>query len=209
MVLCGLTYSTCLVYLDDIIVFSRDFDTHVQRLQEVLDRLRAANLKLHVKKCSLFQRKVDFLGHVLSEAGIEVQGDKVAAVRDWPTPQNLSQLRSFLGLCSYYRRFIQGFADVAAPLHALHRKQVPFHWTWEQEDAFNQLKQRLTSAPVLGMPTDVGTFYLDCDASDAGLCSVMSQEQGCSEVVIAYASRALSKPGRNYDTTRRELLAIV
>jgi len=98
---------------------------------------------------------------------------------------------------------------VAAPLHALHRKQVPFHWSWEQEDAFNHLKQRLTSAPVLGMPTDVGTFYLDCDASDAGLGSVLSQEQGGSEVVIAYASRALSKPERNYDTTRRELLAIV
>ena len=107
--------------MNDIIVFSGDFDTHVQRLQEVLDRLRAANLKL--------------LGHVLSEAGIEVQGDKVAAVRDWPTPQNLSQLRSFLGLCSYYRRFIQGFADVVAPLHALQRKQVPFHWTWDQDDA--------------------------------------------------------------------------
>ena len=110
------------MYLNGIIVFSRDFDRHVQRLQEVLDRLRTANLKLHVKKCSLFQRKLDFLGHMLSEAGIEVQGDKVAAVRDWHTgclrtPQNLSQLRPFLGLCSYCRRFIQGFADVAAPLH--------------------------------------------------------------------------------------------
>ena len=93
---------------------------------------------------------------------------------------------------------------MAAPLHALHRTQVPFHWMWEQEDAFNQLKQRLTSALVLGMPTDVGTFYLDCDPSDVGLGSVLSQDQGGSEVVIAYASRALSKPERNYDTTRRE-----
>ena len=111
LVLCGLTYDTCLVYLDDIIVYSTDFDTHVQRLQEVFDRRRGANLKLHVKKYRLFQRRVAFLGHVLSEAGIEVQEDKVAAVRDWTTPRNLSELRSFLGLCSYYRRFIPGFAE--------------------------------------------------------------------------------------------------
>ena len=209
LVLCGLTYVTCLVYLDDIIVYSRDFDSHVQRLQEVLERLRGANLKLHVKKCCLFQRKVEFLGHVLSEAGIEMQDDKVAAIRDWPVPKNLQQLRSFVGLCSYYRRFIPGFADIAAPLHMLQRKQVPFTWTWEQDQAFNRLKERLTSAPVLGMPTDEGTFYLDCDASDVGLGAVLSQRQGNSEVVIAYSSRALSRPERNYDVTRRELLAIV
>ena len=209
LVLCGLTYVTCLVYLDDIIVYSRDFDTHVQRLQEVFERLRGANLKLHVKKCCLFQQKVAFLGHVISEAGIEVQQDKVSAVRDWPTPRNLTELRSFLGLCSYYRRFIPGFADVAAPLHALHRKQAPFVWTWEQEDAFNRLKERLLSAPVLGMPTDEGTFYLDCDASDVGLGTVLSQRQNDTEVVIAYSSRALSRAERNYDVTRRELLAIV
>jgi len=209
LVLCGLTYITCLVYLDDIIVYLRDFDSHVQRLQKVFERLRGANLKLHVKKCCLFQRKVAFLGHVISEAGIEVQDDKVAAVRDWPTPQNLSELRSFLGLCSYYRRFIPGFADVAAPLHALQRKQAPFVWTREPEEAFNRLKERLTSAPVLGMPTDEGTFYLDCDASDVGLGAVLGQKQGDSEVVNAYSSRALSRAERNYDVTRRELLAIV
>ena len=209
LVLCGLTYVTCLVYLDDIIVYSRDFDSHMQHLQEVFERLREANLKLHIKKCCLFQRRVAFLGHVLSEAGIEMQDDKVAAIRDWPIPKNLSQLRSFLGLCSYYRRFIPGFADIAAPLNELQRKQVPFMWMWEQDEAFNRLKERLTSAPVLGMPTDEGTFYLDCDASNVGLGAVLSQKQGNSEVVIAYASRALSRPERNYDVTRRELLAIV
>jgi len=209
LVLCGLTYITCLVFLDDIIVYSRDFDTHLQRLQEVFERLRGANLKLHVKKCCLFQRKVSFLGHVISESGIEVQRDKVAAVRDWPTPRNLSELRSFLGLCFYYRRFIAGFADIAAPLHALQRKNVWFTWTCEKEAAFDQLKERLTSAPVLGMPTNEGTFYLDTDASDVGISSILSEKQGNSEVVIAYASRTLSKAERNYDVTRRELLAII
>lgn len=106
LVLCGLTYETCLVYLDDIIVFSHDFDSHVGRLREIFDRLRTANLKLHMKKCSLFHRSVNFLGHVLTESGIEVQKDKVEAVQNWPTPRNLTELRSFVGLCSYYRIFI-------------------------------------------------------------------------------------------------------
>jgi len=178
-------------------------------VREVFTRLQAANLKLHASKCCLFQRRVAFLGHLLSENGIEVQDDKVDAVRDWPTPCNLTELGSFLGLCSYYRRFIERFADVAAPLHKLHRKNVAFEWTEEQDDAFNRLKQMLTSAPVLGMPTDNGAFYLDCDASDIGLGAVLSQNQNGSEVVIAYASRILTKAERNYDVTRRELLAIV
>jgi len=92
LVLCGLTYETCLVYLDDIIVFSRDFDSHLDRLREVFTRLRAANLKVHIKKCSLFQRRVNFLGHVLTETGIEVQAEKVEAVQNWPTPRNLTEL---------------------------------------------------------------------------------------------------------------------
>ena len=128
LVLCGLTYETCLVYLDDIIVFSRDFDSHIERLRQVFDRLRMANLKLHMKKCSLFQRKVNFLGHVLTESGIEVQKDKVEAIHNWPRPHTLTELRYFVGLCSYYRRFISEFASIAAPLHDLTRKNARFSW---------------------------------------------------------------------------------
>jgi len=174
LVLCGLTYESVLVYLDDIIVFSRDFESHVQRLQDVFERLRKAKLKLHPAKCCLFQRRVVFLGHVISEAGIEVQTDKASTVHDWPTPRNLTELRSFVGLCSYYRRFIDKFADAAAPLHALQRKGVPFVWIAEQDEAFCQLKDALTSAPVLGMPRNEGTFCLDTDSSDFGLGSVLS-----------------------------------
>jgi len=209
LVLCGLTYESVLVYLDDIIVFSRDFESHVQRLRDVFGRLRKANLKLHPAKCCFFQRRVKFLGHVISEAGIEVQTDKVATVQDWPTPRNLTELRSFVGLCSYYRRFINKFADVAAPLHELQRKGVPFVWTAEQDRAFSQLKEALTTAPVLGMPRDEGTFFLDCDSSDFGLGSVLSQFQDGKEVVISYASRALSRAEQNYDVTKKELLAVV
>ena len=106
LVLCKLTYQSCLVYLDDIIVFSQDFDSHVERLREIFDRLKIAGLKLHMKKCCLFQRQVNFLGHVLTEAGVEVQPEKVAVVQNWPTPRNLTELRSFVCLCSYYGRFI-------------------------------------------------------------------------------------------------------
>jgi len=193
LVLCGLTYETCLVYLDDIIVFSCDFDSHLARLREVFARLRAANLKVHIKKCSLFQKRVNFLGHVLTETRIEVQREKVEAVRSWPTPRNLTEVRSFVGLCSYYRRFIAGFADVAAPLHALTRKNARFIWGSEQDEAFNNLKEKLISAPILGMSRDEGTYYLDTDASNTGLGAVLSQEQDGKEVVLAYASRTLAK----------------
>jgi len=205
LVLCGLTYESCLVYLD-IIVFSRDFDGHVDRLREVFERLWVASLKLNPRKCFLFQRRVEFLGHVLSEDGIEVQAEKVETVCNWPTPQRLTALRSFLGLFSYYRRFIPGLADIAAPLHVLQQKNVRFEWTQEQEDAFNELKTRLTTAPVLGVPRNEGVFYLDTNASEVGLGAILSQEQDGCGVVIAYASRALSRPERNYDLTRRELL---
>ena len=183
LVLCELTYETCLVYLDDIIVFSRDFDSHVQRLREIFDRLKSANLKLHVKKCCLFQQCVNFLGHVLTQDGILVQPEKVEAVKSWPTPRNLTELRSFVGLCSYYRRFIPGFADMAAPLHSLTRKDTRFSWGPEQEEAFNRLKERLISAPILGMPRDEGTYYLDSDASDRGIGAVLSQDQDGQEAV--------------------------
>ena len=209
LVLCGLTYEICLVYSDDIIVFSRDFDSHMERLKVIFGRLKAANLKLHMKKCCLFQQRVDFLGHVLTREGIEVQPQKVEAVQNWPAPRSLTELRSFLGLCSYYRRFIDGFADIAAPLHALTRKNAQFQWTSEQDEAFARLKERLITAPVLGMPRDEGTYYLDTDASDVGLGAVLSQDQNGREVVLAYTSRTLQKPERNYDVTRRELLAVV
>jgi len=158
LVFSGLTYQSVLRYLDDIICIARSFDDLVERMEEVFGRLRAANLKLHTKKCRLFQRRVDFLGHVVSEAGIEVQRDKISAILDWPTPVNVSELRAYLGLAGYYRRYVPSFSVIAAPLFELNRKNRKFVWTDAQQRAFDELKNRLTSPPILGAPTPNGVF---------------------------------------------------
>ena len=209
LVMSGLTYDSVLVYLDDLIIIGSSFDQLVERLEVVLARLRAANLKLNYRKCELFKRKVYFLGHVVSGAGVEVQPEKVDAVNDWPTPTKVSELRSFLGLASYYRRFIDSFSVIAAPLYQLMRKDSRFTWRDEQQLAFEQLKVALTTSPVLGCPQSEGTFCLDTDASERGLGAVLSQEQGGNERVLAYASRTLSAAERNYSITRKELLAVI
>jgi hypothetical protein len=209
LVMAGLNYSVCLVYLDDIIVFSRTIEEHFERLALLLDRLRGANLKLKPSKCQLFRKSVIFLGHVVSEEGIQTDPEKVVAVREWPRPKTITEVRSYLGLASYYRRFIKGFAEIASPLHALTSKKATFDWTNDCEEAFEELKERLTTAPVLAMPADTGKFWLDTDASNLAIGAVLSQEQDGVEKVIAYASRTLSGPERNYCVTRKELLAVV
>jgi len=133
----------------------------------------------------------------------------VQAIRDWRRPRNLHELRAFLGTSGYYRRFVKDFSTIAAPLFALLRKEVRFVWTEECQKAFDELKGRLLSEPVLTLPNDLGKYILDCDASDVGLGAVLSQEQSGSEHVIAYASRSLARSECNYETTRKELLAII
>jgi len=209
LVMCGLSYESVLVYLDDLIIMASSFEQLVDRFAVVLDRLRVANLKLNCRKCNLFQRKVSFLGHIVSEAGIEVQPEKTEVVSNWPVPANLSELRSFLGLASYYRRFINSFSIIAAPLFLLMRKGQHFCWNDEQQEAFDELKRRLTTAPVLASPRSSGTLYLDTDASETGLGIVLSQEQDGLERVLSYASRSLNKAERNYSITRKELLAVI
>src|SRR6188768_3179422 len=205
----GLNYQICLVYLDDIILMSRTVDEHFDRLVMILERIRSAGLKLKPSKCSLLQRKIAFLGHVISDAGITTDPAKIEAVSTWPTPKNVTEVRSFVGLASYYRRFVKDFAAVAAPLHALTGKNVRFHWTPECQVAFDELKQRLVTSPVLPMPKDEGEYRLDTDASNEAIGAVLSQVQDGEERIIAYASRTLSGPEKNYCVTRRELLAVI
>ena len=205
----GLNFSICLVYLDDIILFSSTVTEHLERLKCVLSSLRKANLKLKPSKCCLLHREVSFLGHVVSGHGIATDPEKIRAVVEWPVPRSVTEVRAFLGLCSYYRRFVESFALIASPLHALTGKGRTFAWTEECDQAFEELKRRLTSAPILAMPLDEGRYVLDTDASYGAIGAVLSQVQGGEERVIAYASRTLNRPEQNYCVTRKELLAIV
>ena len=209
MVLAGLHWSTCLVYIDDIIVYSGSFEQHLERLEEVLRRLQRAGLKVKQSKCHLLQKRVCYLGHVLSEDGVETDPDKISCVLTWPVPVNIAQLRQFLGLASYYRRFVPKFAHIAAPLHRLTTKGNAWTWTPECDIAFQTLKQNLTHAPVLPFPQFDQPFIVDADASGEGLGAVLSQVIDDEEKVVAYASRALTKAERQYAATRREMLALV
>ena len=209
LVLAGLHWDVCLVYLDDIIVFSQSFKQHVQRLQPVLERLRQAGLKLSPSKCHLFQPRVEFLGYVVSGDGVSTDPKKTEAIDKWPTPRSVRDVRSFLGLCSYYRRFVKGFADIAKPLYVLTQQDVVFVWSDECQEAFQNLKAALTSPPILAYPSESDAFILDTDASSVGIGAVLSQVQNGTERVIAYFSRVLNPAERNYCVTRRELLAMV
>jgi len=208
-VLQGVLHKICLVYLDDVIVYSKTFTGMLENLREVFLRFRKANLKINPKKCSLFSRKVKYLGHIISEKGIATDPEKTSAIKSWPVPKNKKQVRSFLGFCSYYRRFVKGFSSKARPLFKLTEDHTRFIWTDSCQEAFVTLKQALISSPILSFPTEEGEFILDTDASNHGLGAVLSQKQKGQEKVIAYFSRTLNKSERNYCVTRRELLAIV
>ena len=204
-VLRGLQWEECLVYMDDIIITGPSVDQSLERLSHVFQRLLEANLKLQPPKCSLFRREVKFLGHIVCGAGIRTDPAKIEAVQEWPVPVSAKQIRSFLGLCSYYRRFIHGFADIARPLHKLTEKSTPFQWTDECQVSFRRLKAALTSAPVLAYPRPEGQFTLDTDASGEAIGAVLSQSQDEELKVIGYFSKAMTKAERDYCITRKEL----
>ncbi|XP_038066604.1 uncharacterized protein LOC119736660 [Patiria miniata] len=191
------------------LLVSRTFDEHLERLQQILARIQEAGLKLQPKKCHVLQRQVSYLGHIVSNEGVKTDPEKVQKVQNWPVPSNLHEVRSFLGLASYYRRFVPSFAELARPLHRLTEKGNAFVWSNECQVAFDALKLRLISSPVLAYSSATGEFILDTDASDYGIGAVLSQRQDGTEKVIAYASRALTKSERNYCVTRKELLALV
>lgn len=205
----GLTWGTCLVYLDDVIVFGKTFEEHCHNLQKVFERLRSAHLKLNPKKCALFRPEVYYLGHIISREGVRTDPSKIDAVKHWPVPQDKHQLRSFLGLATYYRRFVKDFAKIAKSLHQLTEKGRQFKWSDECNKSFQELKEKLSDSPVLTYPKPGEKFIVDADASNVGIGAVISQIHDGQERVVAYFSKVLSKPERNYCVTRRELLALV
>lgn len=209
VVLNGLQWEICLIYLDDVITYSKTFEEHIERLSKVFIAFQNAGLRLKPKKCALARREVLYLGHVVSPEGILTDPDKLQRVKEWPTPCSVTEVRSFLGLCSYYRKFVSGFAHIASPLHQLTQKNTKFIWTEECEIALQKLKKSLTTAPILAYPDFNKDFILDTDASDKGIGAVLSQVHEGKERVISYASRTLSKAEQRYSVTRRELLAVV
>ena len=208
-VLRGLQYQICLVYLDDIIVYSRSFADHINHLNDVFSRLRSANVKLKPSKCSFARSSVEYLGHVVSRDGIRPDPSKIAAVATFPVPRCVRDVRSFLGLANYYRRFIHNFASIASPLHMLTHKNVRFHWDDSSDKAFHTLKSCLTSAPILAYPDFSLPFELNTDASSTGIGFALCQTQDGQRRAIAYGGRDLNTAERNYSTTEREALAIV
>ncbi len=216
LIMRGLQWYILLIYLDDIIVHARTFREHLDRLDIVFTRLHEAGIKLKASKCVLFQREVAFLGHLITENGVKPLLSKVKAIKEWPVPRNVTDVRSFVGFCSYYRRFIMGFASRAKPLHRLLEAGQPFEWNEDCQNSFDDLKSVLTGEEVLAFPRDdAGMFILDCDASDYAIGSVLSQMQWCEksqqmeERPICFASKSLTKPQRAYCCTRREMLAVV
>ena len=223
-------YLTLLFYLDDICIFSSSVDEMLNRIEMVLERLQDFNLKIKPKKSFFFQSKVLFLGHMLSKDGISPNPDKIQKVKDWPVPTNAKEVHSFLGLASYYRRFVPQFVKWANPLHDLIRpvatkksrprirlpplqQNLPkFEWTELHNDSFEKLKLALTSAPILAYPNYSKPFLLETDASLKGLGAVLSQEDDDGKMrVISYASRTLKpyeKSMRNYSSAKLELLAL-
>ena len=210
MVLAGLQWTNCLVYLDDVIILGKTFEEYLRNLKEVFQRLREAGLRLKPSKCNLCLEEVEFLGNVVSAKGVCTDPKKTEKVAKWPVPTSKKEVQQFLGLANYYRRFVKNLASIAKPLHRLTERAAKFEWTSDCQLAFDSLRQGLVTAPVLAFPDFTRPFILDTDASDTGTGAVLSQsmEDGC-EHVIAYASQVLTKPERHYCVTRRELLAVV
>ncbi len=218
-------YSTILLYLDDIIVFSSTFEEHLERLDQVFSCLHQHGLKVKPSKCHLLQQEVKYLGHIVSAKGISADPEKISQVSGWQTPSNRKELQRFLGFTGYYRRFIKGYSDIVSPLYKLtsgeprrkkrgsqikkrHNPPPPFIWTTQHQQAMDTLTFHLTSAPILAYADFTTPFILQTDASGVGLGAVLSQIQNGTERVIAYVSRGLNPAESRYPAHKLEFLAM-
>ncbi|KAL4101311.1 hypothetical protein QTP88_021331 [Uroleucon formosanum] len=208
-VLTGLNGTKAFVYLDDIIIYAVDLVQHEARLEEVFQRLREFNLQLQPSKCQFLRHEVVYLGHLITDAGVKPDPTKISCVRDHPVPRNPTEIKRFLGLSGYYRRFIEKYSQIAKPMTTLLKKGQPFEWTAECQTAFETLVQKLVTAPILQYPNFEEPFILTTDASQYAIGSIISQGEIGHDLPIAYASRTLNKAEQNYSTTEKELLSIV
>lgn len=196
-------------YLDDLILVSKSFSEHIALMNEVFKRLRDAGLVLNVEKCNFCKKELKYLGHIVNEFGIQTDPEKVQSIVDFPKPKTVKDIRSFIGLASWYRRFIENFATIAAPLTQLTKKTTRWTWNERQERAFESLKTKLSTAPILTCPDFERTFVLQVDASNEGLGAALTQFNGKKENVIAFASRLLTDHEKRFTTTEKECLSLV
>ena len=237
IVLGDLIYTKAPVYLDDVNIHSKTFDQHLEDLQEVFDKIREANLKIRLDKCHFCDQEIKFLGYIVGKNGIKTDEEKIKKVKEFPRPTTIGELKAFLGLASYYRRFIEGFSRAAKPLLKLtegikyekikkkqginvgpakkinkliNSKNITKEWGKEQEEAFQLLKEKLITAPILIYPNFEEPYRLYTDASGLALGAVLQQKgKNGKEGVIAYASKSLTKAEQNYSTTELECLAVI
>ena len=220
-------YKYVLVYLDDIIIYSKTFEDHLVHLRRVFELLLSAGLRLNRTKCEFFKNKIDYLGYIVSKDGIAPNMKKIESITKYPEPTNQKELGTFLGLASYYRKFVRAFAEKAHPLTALTKKSAQWKWGTEERGAFNCIKQCLTTKPILGYPDFTREFIIYTDASGYGIGVVLAQmqapalpdtsetseansaEAGDREVVIAYTSKHLSEREAKWSTTEKECYAII
>ncbi|GJP39060.1 hypothetical protein CLOM_g23451 [Closterium sp. NIES-68] len=197
------------VYLDDILIYSRDMKQHVEHLRRVFEILRRERFYVKLSKSEFALEKVQFLGHMVSAQGVHVDPKKIEAVRTWKTPENVKELQQFLGFANYYNRFVPQYAKLAAPLTNLLKKNTPYKWETKHQEAVEQLKQALTSAPVLILPDPERDYVIEADASDQAVGAVLMQDQGNGLQPIAYLSKKLHGAELNYPIHDKEALAII
>ncbi|GJR88433.1 putative reverse transcriptase domain-containing protein [Tanacetum coccineum] len=194
-----------IVFIDDILVYSKSKEEHEIHLREILETLRKEKLYAKFSKCKFWLQEVQFLGHVINFEGLKVDLAKIEAVMNWKAMKNVGEIRSFLGLAGYYRRFIQDFSKIASSLTKLSKKNAPFEWGEEQEEAFVTLRRKLCETPILVLPNGTEDMVVYCDASYVGLECVLMQWGK----VIAYASRQLKNHEENYSTHDLEFATVV
>ena len=204
-------WKNCLIYLDDICIFGKSLKEHNERLRSVLSCLAKAGVKLSPGKCVFMRKEVTYLGHVIDKHGIRTDPNKISKIKEWPIPKNAKELKTFISLCGYYRKFVSNFAEIVRPLELLCNEKArtkPLNWEDKHAISWNKLKELLCNAPILSFPQSHGVYILDTDASQKSVGAVLSQIQNGQEKVISYASHALSKHELEYCVTRRELLAV-
>ena len=208
-ILSGLQAVELYIYMDDVIIFADSIRSHQIKLEKFFARIQAARLTLQPEKCLFLRREVTYLAHKITEKGVSPDPLKTVAVREFPCPKNVKNIKAFLGLAGYYRRFVPQFANLSKPLTTFLKKNTPFIWGDNQEKAFSTLKNILCSEPILHYPNFSEPFLLTTDASNVALGCVLSQGKIGQDFPIAYASRTLNDAEQKYSTTEKEFLGII